>query len=421
MFWKGRKMAFKQIIEEKLNERLKGLKESLNRLKEEIENLKEMVPELPEIEPLAEEIEASIPEPEPPKTEIVEKKVFVSKPALNNRLLYYIEKLEYANNQAEILKDLMEFIKDYAERAFIVIVRENLGKVWNSFGFDSKIMNLSFDITKDPIMRNLTINRSRLILENSVPDFVPEKLNVRRCIISPLLLKGKVAAFLYADSGVNGKLDHYSIDILMKSTSFVLDLLPLRAKRDPLPPTFEEVDIIYPEMKEKLEEKKEEEELFEEAEEVQEFEEESPIERTTPSRPPSFKEEYIDSGQYPTIEAEPVEREEEFYPKEEKVEVAPPPKPIEEEEPIPEDEIKEHESAKRFAKLLVQEIILYHPDEVERGRAEKNLLSLLKDDIEKSREAYEQRYNKPSIQKRDYFHKALVQYLANGDPSALGE
>ncbi|MCX7830031.1 MAG: hypothetical protein N2445_03095 [Acidobacteria bacterium] len=46
---------------------------------------------------------------------------------------------------------------------------------------------------------------------------------------------------------------------------------------------------------------------------------------------------------------------------------------------------------------------------------------MLRDDIEKSREAYEQRYQKPSIRKRDYFNKALIQYLAGGDPSVLGK
>ena len=97
-----------------------------------------------------------------------------------------------------------------------------------------------------------------------------------------------------------------------------------------------------------------------------------------------------------------------------------PPKAAPEEEPVPPEEQKEHEGAKRFARLLIQEIALYHPDEIEAGRTNKNLYSVLRDDIERSREAFEQRYQKPSIRKRDYFRKALVQYLADGDPTALG-
>jgi hypothetical protein len=278
-----------------------------------------------------------------------------------------------------------------------------------------KVQSLNIDISKDPLLKSLVANRSRLILDNSVPDFIPVKDEPKRCLISPLLLKGKVAAFVYADSGTNGILDHYSIDILIKTASLVLDLMPLRPRRDPLPPTLEEIGIIA-----KDEEKEEKvaspsEELFVESGEYAE----SPLERTAPSRPPELEqiETVEESKPYTAVEAA---EEEPVVPKEVKVEEAPSPK-VEEEEPVPPEEMKEHEGAKRFARLLVQEIGLYHPDEVERAKSEKNLLALLRDDIEKSREAYEQRYQKPSIRKRDYFNKALIQYLANGDPSVLGK
>lgn len=97
-------------------------------------------------------------------------------------------------------------------------------------------------------------------------------------------------------------------------------------------------------------------------------------------------------------------------------EAAPPPA----EEPIPPGEEKLHEDAQRFARLLIQEIALYHPKEVEQGRRDSNLYSLLKDDVDRSREAYDHRFQKPSVQSRRYFEKALVQYLAGGDDTLLG-
>jgi len=77
-----------------------------------------MIPELPDLESISEQIASSIPEPEPviQKEEPTEKVIL--KPQINNRLLYFIEKLEYASNQSELLKELMEFIKDYSERGF---------------------------------------------------------------------------------------------------------------------------------------------------------------------------------------------------------------------------------------------------------------------------------------------------------------
>lgn len=417
---KGKDMKHKELIEGKLNEALKGLEQSLSNLKDELEKIASMVPQMPDISTIAEQIDSEIPEP-PPQVEVKEVKIREEEPvkplALNNKLLYYLEKLEYCSNQAEILKDLMEFIKDYASRGFVCIVKENGAKVWNHFGCESlKVQSLTVDISKDPLLKSLIANRNRLILDNSVPDFIPVKDEPKRCLISPLLLKGKVAAFVYADSGKNGILDHYSINILIKIASLVLDLMPLRPKRDPLPPTLEEIGIIT--LGEQVQEKlpTTSEELFVESGEYAE----SPLERTAPSKPPE-----LEKAENVEIRAPytPVETAEEEYapPPQEVVSEVVPKKEEEEEEPIPPEEIKEHEGAKRFARLLVQEIGLYHPDEVERAKREKNLLSLLRDDIEKSREAYEQRYRKPSIKKRDYFNKALIQYLAGGDPTVLGE
>jgi hypothetical protein len=90
------------------------------------------------------------------------------------------------------------------------------------------------------------------------------------------------------------------------------------------------------------------------------------------------------------------------------------------EDAIPAGEEKLHEDAQRFARLLVQEIALYHPREVEQGKRNKNLYTLLREDIDRSREAYAHRYQKPSVQGRQYFEKALAKYLADGDASLLG-
>ena len=89
------------------------------------------------------------------------------------------------------------------------------------------------------------------------------------------------------------------------------------------------------------------------------------------------------------------------------------------EELSPEDRAA-HEEAERFARLLVSEIKLYNPEEVEHGKAAKDLYQRLKEDIDRSREMYENRISESVRSSRDYFREQLVRILADGDEEALG-
>jgi hypothetical protein len=84
------------------------------------------------------------------------------------------------------------------------------------------------------------------------------------------------------------------------------------------------------------------------------------------------------------------------------------------------DEETRHEEARRFARLLVSEIKLYNEEEVDQGRASRNLYQRLKEDIDRSREMYEKRISPDIRTARDYFHEELVRILADGDAGALG-
>ncbi len=78
---------------------------------------------------------------------------------------------------------------------------------------------------------------------------------------------------------------------------------------------------------------------------------------------------------------------------------------------------KQHEDAKRFARLLVSEIKLYNESKVQEGRKNRDLYQQLRDDIERSRKLYSERYPDAPPQ---YFDAELVRVLADGDTSALG-
>lgn len=87
---------------------------------------------------------------------------------------------------------------------------------------------------------------------------------------------------------------------------------------------------------------------------------------------------------------------------------------------IPEHERELHKKARRFAKLLVDEIILYNREKVNEGRRNRDLYDRLKDDIDKSRATYEKRYGDSSVAKIDYFREAVVSGLAEHNMALLG-
>jgi hypothetical protein len=79
-----------------------------------------------------------------------------------------------------------------------------------------------------------------------------------------------------------------------------------------------------------------------------------------------------------------------------------------------------HKKARRFAKLLVEEIKLYNQTRVEEGRQHKDLYSRLRVDIEKSRSTYDKRYAESAVASADYFTQELIRILAENDASLMG-
>jgi hypothetical protein len=77
------------------------------------------------------------------------------------------------------------------------------------------------------------------------------------------------------------------------------------------------------------------------------------------------------------------------------------------------------EAARRYARLLVSEIKLYHEPDVLAGRRERDLARRLGGEIARARVLYEQRVPAEIREQTDYFHDELVRTLANGDSTLL--
>jgi hypothetical protein len=82
---------------------------------------------------------------------------------------------------------------------------------------------------------------------------------------------------------------------------------------------------------------------------------------------------------------------------------------------------EESAAARRYARLLVSEIKLYHEADVMTGRREKDLVKRLGGEIARARALFEQRVAPQVRQQTDYFREELVRTLADGDAGLLGK
>jgi len=80
-----------------------------------------------------------------------------------------------------------------------------------------------------------------------------------------------------------------------------------------------------------------------------------------------------------------------------------------------------HRRANRVAKVSMQDIKMLRPDQVRLGRENKDICVRLKDDIEKAHREYDRRFKPIMDHPVDYFYRWMVEILAEGDASALGE
>ena len=84
------------------------------------------------------------------------------------------------------------------------------------------------------------------------------------------------------------------------------------------------------------------------------------------------------------------------------------------------DDAKKHDEARRFARLLVSEIKLYNETKVDQGRKNNDLYERLKEDIDRSRQMYDERISDDVRKVSNYFYDELVRILADGRAEALG-
>ncbi len=295
--------------------------------------------------------------------------------------------IEGGTDQAQLLGKLMEASASLAPRVALFVVRQESFEGWASKGFPAAInpRSISHSIEADTVLR-AAIREGKPIQETLEARVGNAQLAgsfgaVRplEMLASPLWVKDRVAGILYADSG-EGTDPWFpeAISVMATLTGLSLEAIPMRARF----PRFSRFAAAAPDP--------------------------SPS-RTTREDP---------SGTIAVATVTPAADEE-----------IPPngPTPAEDSKPAagrtgadePEDERRAHEIARRFARLLVSEILLYNERKVEEGRLRKDLYERLKDDIERSHRMYQERISPRVSDGPNYFREELVRSLANGDESAL--
>lgn len=76
--------------------------------------------------------------------------------------------------------------------------------------------------------------------------------------------------------------------------------------------------------------------------------------------------------------------------------------------------------ARRFARVRIAEIQLYHAAEVKAGRTARDLYSALQPHIDAARQAFQEKYLLNGTRTADYLHSEILRALANDDPTLLG-
>ncbi len=328
-------------------------------------------------------------------------------------LLKAVSAIHAGTTQREILRALLDNTVRYSGRGALFVVKAGAATGWQGRGFSESgehtIKDFALNVSRGAPEQAL---RSRLPFSGTNGEIDPEFVarfggsGNDQVLLLPLVLKEKVAALVYADAGADagGKMDAAALELLVRATSAWLEVASLRKQAHK-----EEGSEAVPEKGESA----------------------PPPAAAAPSDP-------FAAHAPRHLAAEPVVPEPVHVPV--PAVATQPPVAFAQTEPVaasasaaaaaapaadpfanlsPED-ADVHRKARRFARLLVDEIKLYNQAKVADGRKNKDLYDRLREDIEKSRGTFQKRYGNSVAAGADYFSQELVRSLAEDDPSIMG-
>ena len=311
-------------------------------------------------------------------------------------LLKAISAIHAGTTQKEILRTLLDNTVRYSGRVALFVVRGGAAIGWQGRGFENNddLKDFALDLNTGVAARAM---QSRMAFAGTSAEIDPQLIaqfggpSDDQALILPLLLKDKVAALVYADSGdASGKMDAAALEVLVTATSAWLEVASLRkqAPKDGAGETGERPETSFP------------------VQTVSSFSD--PFAGHVPKHvaaTPKHSEAAAVAESEPVVSAGAA---------------AAPAPATDDFAQLPPEEADVHRKAQRFARLLVDEIKLYNQAKVTEGRKNKDLYDRLKDEIEKSRATYQKRYGTTVAAAADYFNQEIVRSLAGDDGSLMG-
>lgn len=315
-----------------------------------------------------------------------------------------IEEIDAQRQQADVLATLVRHAAQYAPRVTFFVIKSGSAIGWKASGFtngltDETVRTLNLSLQSNSLLNEATSSLQAVTMKNVATGVLGSfDSTVANAVAVPLVIRGKAAAVLYADSG-SGE-DGVNLDALeslMQVTSMAIELLPVRRNQPaaaapapvqaapaPAPPTPAPQPV-------------------------------APTPEPVQATPFAYKPEPEEAPAVSASVVAPVTTVAEVT---ETVTASVPqaqPAAVQSDE-----EVRAHNDARRFARLLVSEIKLYNEQKVVEGRRSHDLYERLKEDIDRSRQMYEKRVSASVAAKFDYFYDELLHTLGEGDPAKLG-
>ena len=78
------------------------------------------------------------------------------------------------------------------------------------------------------------------------------------------------------------------------------------------------------------------------------------------------------------------------------------------------DQKDPHERARRLARLIVGDIVLYHQEKILQGIKNDTLFQVLEEELAEGRKYYDKNVDPAVVSQTDYFNQAIVDILVKG-------
>src|SRR5215471_8999304 len=149
-----------------------------------------------------------------------------------------VNNMQGSLSQVEILRGVLDGATNFAGRSALFVVRSGVASPWHARGIDeNELLGKSLDIEDGPAAEAIDTRQTQSVTK-SLAGISPEE----GALLLPLVVRDKVAALLYTDSGPNGpSTDRHALELLLRSAGLWLEVAATRrsrpASKSPSPPS----------------------------------------------------------------------------------------------------------------------------------------------------------------------------------------